>query len=341
MTNHFEPQVESFIGKYIRNRHRTGENCFAIDKTDIIENIRQPNYYNFMICLPLLNDFKNINQALIKINNSLKPRGIFVGRVETLGKRKRCIASFYNRFFYKIIIIYEFIFKRVLPKVFGIRHIYKKFRIIKHHIMSKCEALGRLQYCGFEIIDIKETDEFLYFITCKSSQPSKEKSRDGILIKIPKVGKNGKPIYCYKLRTMHAYADYLHDYILSNYQLDKEGKVIGDFRKTNWGGFLRKTWLDEIPQLYNILKGDLSFIGFRPLSREFLKKYPESWRRERMKIKPGFVPPYYADCPKSFAEIIESEKRYYKLKMKHPITTDIVYFLKVLTNFVLRRTRTG
>jgi lipopolysaccharide/colanic/teichoic acid biosynthesis glycosyltransferase len=140
---------------------------------------------------------------------------------------------------------------------------------------------------------------------------------------------------------MHAYADYLHDYILKNLKIDNEGKVIGDFRKTGWGMLLRKTWLDEIPQLFNLLKGDMSFIGLRPLSREFLSQYPEDWRRERMKIKPGIIPPYYADCPTSFEEIIESEKKYYRLKLRYPVTTDIFYFMKVMINFILGRARTG
>ena len=140
---------------------------------------------------------------------------------------------------------------------------------------------------------------------------------------------------------MHAYATYLHDYILNNHKLDNNGKVIADFRKTNWGHFLRKTWLDEIPQILNIIKGDLSFIGMRPLSKTFLMLYPEDWRKERIKIKPGFVPPYYADCPKSFEDIIESEKRYYYLRKKHPVTTDIMYLLRVIASFVSGRARTG
>jgi hypothetical protein len=58
-------------------------------------------------------------------------------------------------------------------------------------------------------------------------------------------------------------------------------------------------------------------------------------------LRPGFVPPYYADCPKSFEGIIESEKKYHRLRMKHPITTDVFYFIKVVFSFVTMKARTG
>ncbi|MFQ6082758.1 MAG: sugar transferase [Methanosarcinales archaeon] len=341
LTTNYESQVISFITEHIPLEFISDENYVLIEDAHRLENLKDTNHYNLVVSSLLLNDFVDVNQSLVKIHNSLRPGGKFIGRVKTLHHRKRRIASFHNKFSYKVIILYEFIFKRVLPKLPVLRHVYRRFGIIKHHILSKCEALGRLRYCGFEISNLKETDKYLYFIAFKNLQPLNEKPCDGILIKIPKVGEDGRTIYCYKLRTMHAYANFLHDYILNNHQIDNEGKVISDFRTPGWGKFLRKTWLDEMPQLLNIIKGDLYFIGLRPLSREFLSLYPEEWREVRVKIKPGFVPPYYADCPKSFEEIIESEKRYYEAWKKHPSKTNFIYFWKVVLNFVIGRARTG
>ena len=338
---HYESQVISFIKKHLPLESDFGYNFFFIENLQHFKNIKNANSNNLIISSLLLNDFEDINQSLTKIDNSLRSGGIFIGKVETLEHRKRRFSSSYNKIYYKFKSFCDFIFKRVLPKLSGFRYIFRKFGIVKHHILSKCEVLGRLRYCGFEILDLKETDKYLYFITYKNSQPLNEKPSDGILIKIPKLGEGGRTIYCYKLRTMYTYANYIHDYILNNLQVDNEGKIIGDFRTTEWGKFLRKTWLDEMPQLLNIIKGDLYFIGLRPLSKEFLSLYPREWRKKRIKIKPGFVPPYYADCPKSFEEIIESEKRYYKAKKKHPIKTDIIYFVKVVLNFLSGRARTG
>jgi len=337
----YEPEINTFLSRSLRDKDHTQLKYCVVNTTHELENLKRKDYYDVIMCIPIVNDFITINQSFLSIHEALHWGGVFIGRVETLQHRKERIRTSKNSFYARIIIFLEFFFKRVLPRLSGFRFFYRKFGLLKHHILSKCEALGRLHYCGFEHFDIKETDNYLYFITQKSGQPIQEKPNDGILIRVKKVGKDGRTIYCYKLRTMHAYANYLHNFILEEHELDKEGKVIGDFRKTTWGKFLRKTWLDEIPQLYNIVKGDLSFIGYRPLSREFLSQYPEQWRKQRLKIKPGFVPPYYADCPKSFSDIIASEKRYFELKKKHPVTTDIFYLMRVILNFIVQRARTG
>ncbi len=338
---HYEEQTMNFLYNSIPKSAIVDGKYFLINKVPHADDLKTDGSYGLIVTSPLLNNFSDINKSLRGINNSLVLGGIFIGRAEELAHRKRRIRLLYNKFFSRTILFYEFIFKRVLPKLFGFRYLYRNLGFLKNRIMSKCEILGRLQYCGFEIVGIKETNEFIYFVACKKSKPLKEKPSDSPLIKIKKIGLYGRTIYCYKLRTMHAYASYLHDYVLKYFEIDNEGKVVDDFRKTTWGKILRKAWLDEIPQLYNLLKGDLSLIGLRPLSQEFLSKYPAEWRAERIRIKPGIVPPYYADCPKSFAEIIESEKKYYRLKSRFPITTDIFYLIMVLINFVMGKARTG
>ncbi len=338
---HFELQVIPSITKHLIKQSGTNNYYSLIENIQYLEDLGETNKNDLIVCYPLLNNFTNLNQSLAKVYNSLRWGGIFVNRVEILEQRRRRIASRCNRFTYRIINLYEFLFKRVLKKLKGFRFLYKKLNIIRHHLLSQCEALGRLRYCGFEILVAKKTDKYLYFVTQKNSKPSDGKPYDGVFIKIPKVGRNGRTIYCYKLRTMHAYANYIHDYVLRNSQLDNNGKVMNDFRVPRWGRFLRKTWLDELPQLYNILKGDISFIGLRHLSREFLSLYPKDWRTIRVKFKPGFIPPYYADCPQSFAEIIESERRYYERKRRYPVSTDIVYFIRVVVSFLSGKARTG
>jgi len=66
---------------------------------------------------------------------------------------------------------------------------------------------------------------------------------------------------------------------------------------------MRRLWLDELPMLYNWLKGDLGLVGVRPLSYQYLSLYDRELRelRElRKKVRPGLVPPYYADLPDTF-----------------------------------------
>lgn len=101
-------------------------------------------------------------------------------------------------------------------------------------------------------------------------------NRDGpILFKQERPGKDGKIFTVNKFRTM------------STKLRDKNGNELSDFdRMTKIGNILRKTSVDELPQLFNIIKGEMSFIGPRPLLKEYLELYsPEQMRRHE--VLPG------------------------------------------------------
>jgi len=338
---HWESGIAVPIIKHLALESLSLQKAYFIIDTKCLENLPSDNQVNITVCAMPLNVFKDINAFLIRINNSLKANAIFIARVTTLENRSYALQKMRIKCFRKLIHSCDFIFKRVLPSLPPFSYSYKINKLATHRLISKCEALGRLRYCGFDIEFIKETNNYLYIIAFKSATHIIAKPLEGIIIKVPKIGKGGRTIYCYKLRTMHAYANLLHDFILKNLKIDNEGKVVDDFRMTGWGKFLRKTWLDEMPQLINIIKGDLSIVGLRPLSWEFLSLYPEEWRKERNKYKPGFVPPYYVDCPKTFDEIIESEKKYCVAKNVHPVKTDVIYFIKAALNFIKGNARTG
>jgi lipopolysaccharide/colanic/teichoic acid biosynthesis glycosyltransferase len=114
------------------------------------------------------------------------------------------------------------------------------------------------------------------------------------------VGENGKQFVAYKFRTMHTinddykYKAYLIKYILEDapYTVDRNGqgvyKVVDDPRVTKFGAWLRKTNLDELPQLFNVLKGEMSIIGPRP-DIPFAVNMYNNWHRQRLKAKPGIT----------------------------------------------------
>lgn len=101
-------------------------------------------------------------------------------------------------------------------------------------------------------------------------------NRDGpVLFKQKRPGKNGKIFTVYKFRTM------------STKLCDENGRELSDFeRMTKIGRILRKTSVDELPQLFNIIKGDMSFIGPRPLLIEYLDLYSTEQMR-RHDVLPG------------------------------------------------------
>lgn len=93
-----------------------------------------------------------------------------------------------------------------------------------------------------------------------------------------RIGKHGRPFQCYKFRSMVMNADsVLNQYLANNLEAREEWgrdqKLRKDPRVTRIGHFLRRSSLDEIPQLLNVLKGEMSLVGPRPVVHEELEKY--------------------------------------------------------------------
>jgi len=103
-------------------------------------------------------------------------------------------------------------------------------------------------------------------------------------------GKDGKKFKMYKFRTMYENAqDMINDFTPEQMKEWKENfKLQDDPRITKVGKFLRKTSLDELPQIVNIMKGDLSIIGPRPVIEEELKKYGEN-KEKFLSVTPGLT----------------------------------------------------
>jgi lipopolysaccharide/colanic/teichoic acid biosynthesis glycosyltransferase len=117
------------------------------------------------------------------------------------------------------------------------------------------------------------------------------------------------------------------------------GKFQNDFRVTGWGRVFRRLWLDELPMLLNWVKGDLKLVGVRPLSQHYASLYPRSLLAYRSGFKPGLVPPFYADLPGTFDEILESEEAYLRSFEQQPVITDVRYLFRAAYNIVFRHAR--
>ena len=91
--------------------------------------------------------------------------------------------------------------------------------------------------------------------------------------------------------------------------------------------------------LINLVKGDLKLVGVRPLSVEKFKTYPVEIQDLRTKFKPGLVPPFYADMPNNFKELVESEANYLNQYSENPILTDLKYFYKAFVNILFKGAR--
>lgn len=141
-------------------------------------------------------------------------------------------------------------------------------RFVKGAIDRFLAAVGIICFCWLYLI---------LAIAIKIDDP-----KGPILFKQERLGKNGKVYGMYKFRSMKVGAEHMGSGVYSN---DKDDRI------TRIGHFLRKTSLDEIPQLFNILKGDMSFVGFRsPLTY-----HPWKWeeytdeQRKMFALKPGIT----------------------------------------------------
>jgi exopolysaccharide biosynthesis polyprenyl glycosylphosphotransferase len=112
-------------------------------------------------------------------------------------------------------------------------------------------------------------------------------SKGPIIYEQPRVGLRGREFNLYKFRTMVVNADEIKEKLLQVNEADGPVfKIRNDPRITRIGGFLRKTGLDELPQLINVLKGEMSLIGPRPPLQEETKHY-KRWQLRRLSVKPG------------------------------------------------------
>lgn len=294
------------------------------------------------INLHKVNDFRWMNRYFLEVHNTLTNGGYFVGHAHTIATHRDWIYDKFPRHLASAYYVVDFMIHRVFPKLPWIKKIYFSFTKGKNRILSRAELLGRLTFCGFKIVGEKVIDKQLYFIVQKAMTPSVDRNPTyGPFVELKRIGADGDPITVYKLRTMHPYSEYLQDYVYQISGLKKGGKIEDDFRITEWGKIARKLWLDELPMLYNWLKGDLQIFGVRPLSPHYFSLYPKSLQDLRKKVIPGLVPPFYVDMPTTFEEICESEQCYIESYLKRPLKTQITCFCKAFYNIAFKGARSG
>lgn len=304
-----------------------------------VETIKDKSLTLF-INLDRVNDIRRINQYFLEVHKKFYNGSYFVGRAQTISTHREKILSKYPRYFAEVMYALDFFVFRIMPKLPAVNKIYFALSKGQNRVLSEAEVLGRLYFCGFRVMATRKIDGDLYFIAQKVKNPSIDKNPSyGPIIKLKRVGYGGKIIYINKFRTMHPYSEYLQEYIYENFNLQSNGKFANDFRVTAWGKVFRRLWIDELPQLANFFRGDLALVGVRALSAHYFSLYPEDLRDLRTQFKPGIIPPYYADLPRSFEEIVESEKRYLHRKILRPFTTDLYYFFKAWYNIIFKKAR--
>lgn len=164
-------------------------------------------------------------------------------------------------------------------------------------------------------------DIFVSFFACLLSLPIilivaiplKLESKGPLFFKQDRVGKNGRVFKMYKLRSMYNDAEKRKAELMKSNQM--QGlmfKIDNDPRITKVGKFIRKTSIDELPQFFNVLKGDMSLVGTRPPTVDEFEQY-ENHHKRRLSMRPGITGMWQTSGRsniKNFEEIVELDLQY-------------------------------
>ena len=298
------------------------------------------NSQDLLVNLHNINNLRRINHYFINSYKKLSTGGFLVGSFIPLENFDSHLRGQMPHFLYAIMLPFYFIFYRVFPKLAITKQIYFILTDGKNRTLSKAEIFGRLSFCGFKMVKYETIGNQIYFTCKKSKTISEEQSPSyGPIVKLKRIGHHGRIINIYKFRTMYPFSEFIQKDVFEENNLDASGKFLNDFRITSWGRILRKYFIDEIPQLYNWLRSDINLVGVRAISKHYYSLYPKDLQELRINFKPGLIPPYYADMPTTFDEIVESEVRYLQKKKEKPIITNMIYFVKALINIIFSGAR--
>lgn len=284
--------------------------------------------------IPQLNDFLDDWNHKMRIGDQLECVAL------TSHQEFRAIKKRYPPVIRDILVPFVYIWREMMPKMNATtKKLYYFFSADRPRTYSRTEILGRICRAGFKIVEERKFNGLLYVTAQKRSEPLEQNNTcDSPLLKIKRVGKDGKLIEVYKFRTMHSYSQYLQDYVYDHNKLDHSGKLTNDFRVNIWGRLFRPIWLDELPMLLNVFKGDMKWVSVRPLTQHFFSLYTPEMQELRTKVKPGMLPPFYYEkkTPIGLDEIQASERRYIESYLKHPFRTDWRYFWGTVFNILFR-----
>lgn len=330
---------ESAIDFIEKHTNLYSSNTFTLRSSELynVQKLRDYQFDTIINFMPL-NQIRGVNKLFLTVNDKLPDDGLWVCCYEPQSVTKRNILKSYPPIINWIYYSLFFFYKRILPKMFMTSRFYFDVTEGKDRVLSKAEVLGRLCYCGFDIVAERKIAGLNYVVARRKFRPEIAPRRlYGIFVKLNRVGKDGKVFQVYKFRTMHPYSEFLQAYIYEHYSLQEGGKFNHDIRVTTLGRFMRKYWIDELPMLINLFKGDMKLVGVRPISKQYFSLYSPELQEKRIHHKPGLLPPFYADMPKTLDEIQASEMRYLTMcEQRGTFITDFIYFWRICYTIVFK-----
>ena len=334
-----KPVVE-FIEKYLPVHEGGAGDVLIWDENAATEDPSKPARVGLLVSRIRLNDIRRLNRYFLSCAENLTMGGYFVGRYMPLENAARHLKARYAGFLHGPAFLLYFIWFRAFPKIPWLNALYFSLTNGKNRVLSKVEIWGRLSYCGMKVIAESEGEEGRYLIAQRVSLPIRNKRPSYYpIVALEKVGLDGESMYMHKIRTMFPYSEFLQQRIFEDHGLAPTGKFANDFRLTEYGSFLRKYWIDELPQIFDWLRGDVKLFGMRATSRHFLSLYPREVYNLYVQVKPGLIPPIFDESTTGLDKIAEIELAYLRSYCRQPVRTDVRYLMRTFSDIAFRGVR--
>ena len=273
--------------------------------------------------------------------NQLTPDGAYLCvHLTTAALKRKLLEDRYPWGVRHAVMVWQYVWHRMCPKLWLTRRLYFDITGGRDRTMSRVEVIGRLYRAGYEVVDERFREGEFFLTAHKVSVPVDDRAPSGSpIIHLRRIGKGGKEIVVHKFRTMYTYSEYVQPYIYHYQSLERGGKFKDDYRINFWGRLLRRIWLDELPMVWNLIRGDIKLVGVRPLSRQYYNLYSPELQALRIRTKPGLLPPFYYEqhTPVTLDEVQQSERRYLEAYLQHPFATDWRYFWGIVGNIIFHR----
>ena len=297
--------------------------------------------YDMLFVKRPLNTIYHLDNFLVKANRSLSEGGYIYINCRTSSVKKQVIYDRFPKPLARMYYYSHYVWHRVFPKLKLTSPLYFLVTKGRNRTMHRVEVLGRMYRAGFEVVDESVGVEYRALLQKVAEPITGDTPSTSPIARLRRIGKNGKMITVYKFRTMYSYSEYLQPYIYATQNLDNSGKFARDYRINTMGAFLRRTWLDELPMVINLLKGEMKLVGVRPLSHQYFNLYTPEMQELRTRTLPGLLPPFYYEDeqPHTLEEVQASERRYLEAYLQHPLRTDWRYFWGIMRNVLFRNKR--
>lgn len=311
-----------------------GTNDFFVGKLEHINQLSATNL-SLIILYTRVNDLGDINKVFKKCYDSLLPGGYLIVRYNNISDTNYMLKKQYPSIFYYLVYPFHWLFYRVLSKLSTFVRIQEWISKGKNKVISWVEIFGRLAYCGLDV-ELDERYNGLQYIIARKTKTISDNPNPSfyIFIKLNRVSLYGNIVKINKVRSMYPYSEFLQKKIFELNSVGNGGKFNDDPRITPQGRIFRKYWIDELPQFFDWIRGEIKLVGIRAMSQHFFSLYSQRYKDLYLQVKPGIISPIFDETNDTFNDIERIEYEYLRSYSINPIKTDWKYFWLTFKNIL-------